>query len=124
MPTSLTRLAQLLRRLSHLEKLFLVLGVLVVLSQGIERLTGSRLPLSGLLTFLWVLLCIGLGIKYLMWLVRRTVWSLRNRLILAYLFIGVVPIILVLVMLGIGMYVLMGQVATYLMKPFEIVPMP
>jgi sigma-B regulation protein RsbU (phosphoserine phosphatase) len=101
--------------LPRLEKVFLALGLLVLVSWTIERLSGFSLPLTGLLRILWVAFGLVLGVKYLLGLVRRGVWSLRNRLILSYVLIGVVPIVLILAMLGIGMYVLMGQVATYLM---------
>ena len=47
---------------------------------------------------------------------RRFVWRIRNRLIVAYIFIGVVPVLLILAMLTVGLYVLMGQVATYLLS--------
>ena len=83
--------------------------------EALERLAGVALPLDGLLTLVFFTLAFFVGIKYLFRLFRRTVWRLRNRLILAYVFIGVVPITLILVMLGLGMYILMGQVATYLM---------
>ncbi len=73
------------------------------------------MPLDGLLNLVFFTLAFLIAIKYLFRLFRRTVWRLRNRLILAYVFIGVVPITLILVMLGLGMYILMGQVATYLM---------
>ncbi len=73
------------------------------------------MPLDGLLNLVFFALAFLIAIKYLFRLFRRTVWRLRNRLILAYVFIGVVPITLILVMLGLGMYILMGQVATYLM---------
>jgi phosphoserine phosphatase RsbU/P len=45
---------------------------------------------------------------------RRTIWRLRNRLIVAYLFIALVPISLLLVLAGISLYVLTGQVAAYI----------
>jgi phosphoserine phosphatase RsbU/P len=46
--------------------------------------------------------------------VRKTIWRLRNRLIVAYLFIAVVPVVLILVLVGIGAYLLTGQMALYL----------
>ena len=41
-------------------------------------------------------------------------WRLRNRLIATYIFIGIVPIVLIVSMLGIAMYMLAGQGAAYL----------
>ena len=46
--------------------------------------------------------------------VRKAIWRLRNRLIVVYLFIAVVPVALILVLAGIGCYVLAGQIAVYL----------
>src|SRR5437879_4065142 len=58
-----------------------------------------------------------LGVIVLVRLVRRNLkallWRLRNRLIVSYLFIAVVPIALILMLVGIAGYVLMGQMAVY-----------
>lgn len=45
---------------------------------------------------------------------RETIWRLRNRLIVAYLFIAVVPVVVILVIVGISAYFLTGQMALYL----------
>ena len=47
---------------------------------------------------------------------RKLTWRLRNRLIVAYLFIAVLPILLVLTLVGLGGYMLAGQVAAYLVR--------
>ncbi len=44
---------------------------------------------------------------------RRLMWRLRNRLIVTYIFIGVIPIILLLMMAGLAGYLFAGQFATY-----------
>ena len=41
-------------------------------------------------------------------------WRRRNRLIVTYMFIGVTPIVLLLLMAGVGSYVFAGQFATYI----------
>ena len=41
-------------------------------------------------------------------------WRLRHRLIVTYIFIGFIPIVLLLLMAGIGSYLLAGQFATYI----------
>jgi len=48
--------------------------------------------------------------------VRRIIWRLRNRLIVAYLFIAFVPIVLIAILVAIAGYVLVGQVAVYLVS--------
>jgi sigma-B regulation protein RsbU (phosphoserine phosphatase) len=45
---------------------------------------------------------------------RRAIWRLRNRLIVAYLFIAVVPIVLILTLVGWAGKGIIGQVAVYL----------
>jgi sigma-B regulation protein RsbU (phosphoserine phosphatase) len=47
-------------------------------------------------------------------LARRAIWRLRNRLIVAYLFIAVVPIVLILVLVLFAGKGIIGQVAVYL----------
>jgi sigma-B regulation protein RsbU (phosphoserine phosphatase) len=45
---------------------------------------------------------------------RHLMWQLRTRLIITYIFIGVIPIMLLLLMSGVGSYLLAGQFATYI----------
>lgn len=45
---------------------------------------------------------------------RRAIWRLRNRLIVAYVFIAVVPVALVAALVGIGAWILAGQIAVHL----------
>ena len=54
------------------------------------------------------------GLRMLRRSVKRTIWRLRNRLIVAYLFIAVVPIALIVILVGIGAYILTGQAGVYL----------
>src|ERR1035441_829768 len=49
-------------------------------------------------------------------LMRKAIWRLRNRLIAAYLFIAVVPIVLILLLAGLAGYTLIGQVAAYFVR--------
>ena len=42
------------------------------------------------------------------------IWRLRNRLIVAYVFIAVVPILLIVVLVASATYVITGQAAVYL----------
>ncbi|MGH9474855.1 MAG: PP2C family protein-serine/threonine phosphatase [Terriglobales bacterium] len=54
-------------------------------------------------------------IRVVVLLAAETLWLLRNRLILAYVFMGVVPVLLIAGMLGIGAYMFYGQYASYLL---------
>src|ERR1022692_4834810 len=45
---------------------------------------------------------------------HNLIWRLRNRLIVAYLFIAVVPIVLILALMLVTSYALVGQIAVYM----------
>ncbi|HMC61668.1 MAG TPA: SpoIIE family protein phosphatase, partial [Candidatus Solibacter sp.] len=47
---------------------------------------------------------------------RAIIWRLRNRLIVAYLFIAVVPIVLIVLLVAGTSYVVVGQMAVYLVN--------
>ena len=49
-------------------------------------------------------------------LIRRSIWRLRNRLIMTYVFIGLVPLVLIVILVGLGSYILAGQTAMYLVS--------
>ena len=48
------------------------------------------------------------------WALRHLMWRLRNRLMVAYIFIGVIPVVLLLLMAGVGAYLVASQFATYI----------
>jgi sigma-B regulation protein RsbU (phosphoserine phosphatase) len=84
---------------------------------GLNRLFSARN--GGGALDLWVLLLtttlVVLGfILGLRWFRRRFMWRLRNRLIVTYVFIGVIPLVLVLMMAVIASYLFAGQFATFL----------
>src|SRR5690349_3850652 len=100
------------RRLGPVEKAFVASVVLYLLLYAFS--TGF-LPqaLVGFAAFL-------LGLTALIRLARRAlrnaIWRLRNRLIAAYLFIAVVPVVLIIVMVSMTGYVVIGQMAVYLIN--------
>jgi sigma-B regulation protein RsbU (phosphoserine phosphatase) len=61
---------------------------------------------------LWFLSVVLLLLLY-GWLRRNLMWRLRNRLVVTYIFIGVIPILLLLAMGAITGYLFAGQFATY-----------
>ena len=94
----------------RLERLFALLFILwAILS--LTRAPGWTTTLPGIALFV-----IGavLGFRYLRTGIRRTLWRLRNRLIVTYVFVGVVPVFLILLLVLIGSYIIFGQVADYL----------
>ncbi len=72
--------------------------------------------LATLLALVLVVLGSVLAIGLIRGIVRKSIWRLRNRLIMTYVFIGMVPIVLILALAGIGTYILVGQVAAYLVS--------
>ncbi len=81
----------------------------------VERATGGA---SALLWFLFWGALIFAGGYYLGRLVgyvrQRLLWPVRRRLVVTYLFIAVVPILLILLLVGLGAYIINGQFAAFL----------
>lgn len=88
----------------------LVLGVVVAWSAE----TGT-LPGTGLLRFLALIAAFYL--LYRFWTRWRTqvLWSLRNRLIVAYVFIAIVPVVLLLIFAGLLGQIIYSQLGAYLL---------
>jgi sigma-B regulation protein RsbU (phosphoserine phosphatase) len=73
----------------------------------------SHTPQSGFLLFLAILAAIYLLVRGWIWARDNLLWSLRNRLIGAYIFIAVVPVLLLLAMAGLAAYLLYWQLGAY-----------
>ena len=100
------------RRLRWVTKTFYVLTALYAvlylagLAPALRSLTAFGALFFGLLSL------VGLVRRSL----RRAIWLLRNRLMLAYLMIAVVPIVLGLVLVFITSWAVIGQMAVYLVN--------
>ncbi len=55
-----------------------------------------------------------LGAKLILKAIRHSIWRLRNRLIVTYVFIGLVPILLIATLTLLALWAMSGQVAVYL----------
>jgi len=69
-------------------------------------------------TFFDFLAILALGyviVRGFLWARSRLLWSLRNRLVTAYIFIAVVPVLLLLTMAGLGAYLLYWQLGSYVL---------
>jgi len=73
---------------------------------GLRLLVALALYVSGLL----------FALQLIRRNMRRLIWRLRNRLIVAYLFIAFVPIVLIVILVAIGGYMLAGQTSVYLVS--------
>ncbi len=69
--------------------------------------------LGGWVGFLTFLAAVLFSILAFRWLKRRILWRLRNRLIVTYMFIGVIPAVLLVAMAVITLYGLAGQFAVF-----------
>jgi sigma-B regulation protein RsbU (phosphoserine phosphatase) len=101
-------------RLTPIDGIALVIVALYAIV-WIARFTGRELPLAGLVT-LFFFLSLGYWVFRIGgWTRTRLLWSLRNRLIIAYLFIAVVPVVMLLVLGGLSASILYRQLGGYLL---------
>jgi phosphoserine phosphatase RsbU/P len=85
---------------------------------AVQRLTRHVSPsmsasLGGWVTFLSLLAIVLLAIAGFRWLRSQLLWRLRNRLIVTYVFIGVIPVFLLVMISLITLYLLAGQFASF-----------
>src|SRR5207302_5777580 len=92
-----TFLASLKKNWSRLSWLEVVCAILVALGLLVE-LFGINGRVFRFLEFLAVVAGVYLIVRFVGWWRSRLLWSLRNRLIVAYLFIAVVPIISIVIL--------------------------
>ena len=103
-------LRQIWRRLSRID-VFALLLVLGGLSCSLLDLAGG---LASFVKFLAVLATVYVLVRLAGWWRTRLLWSLRNRLIVAYLFIAVVPILLIVTLAVLAGQILYSQLGAYL----------
>jgi sigma-B regulation protein RsbU (phosphoserine phosphatase) len=106
------RLKSFYRKLGHIEKAFLILVILAAV-------LAYAFPASfvGLLvTFAAWIAGFVVAIRLTRTGVKKLLWRLRNRLIVAYAFIAMVPIALILALVLVSTYGLTGQIAIYLVN--------
>lgn len=92
-------------------------GMAIVLL-ALEKLLGLLAPtwgdhLGGWVEFLTFLAVVLFSVLAFRWLRRRVLWRLRNRLIVTYVFIGVIPAVLLVTMALVTLYGLAGQFAVF-----------
>ena len=74
-----------------------------------------QLPLTSVLGFAAVWAACYLVVYAVAWARRKLLWSLRNQMSAAYIFIAVVPVLLLLSMAGLGAYLLYWQIGSYIL---------
>ncbi len=100
---TLRRSFAFLRRLSPLDRIAITVLIIYVLMH-LAAWAGRAIPLTGFVGFLSFLAVAFLLVRLIPWFRTTFMWTLRNRLIVAYVFIAVVPVILLLTMVGVGSY--------------------
>jgi len=102
-------------RVAHIACYLLALAALLFLLRGV---LGWFAPawgasLGGWAEFLAISAAVLFSFLGFGWLRRKILWRLRNRLIVTYVFIGVIPAVLLVAMAGITLYGLAGQFAVF-----------
>ena len=100
-------------------RLFLVAAALKLLVAVLRRVTG----VPGAIELLSSAATIGLmvSVGYFVWrlfllMKRRLLWRVRRKLILSYIFIGVVPALLIITFFTLGAFVISTNVSAYLFR--------
>src|SRR6266446_2289167 len=92
-----------------------ILSTLVVITGLLLQLLNFSAGPSSFLKYLAVLAAVYLLVRFIGWWRSRLLWSLRNRLIVAYLFIAFVPILLILTLVFLAGRILYSQLGAYLL---------
>src|SRR5713226_4440440 len=102
-------------RLARAACYFLGLDLLLFALQklfGLWKVSWGQ-ALSGWVGILSFLVIVLLGLLAIRWLKAKLLWRLRNRLIVTYVFIGVIPVVLLVAMAGFSLFLFAGQFASY-----------
>jgi sigma-B regulation protein RsbU (phosphoserine phosphatase) len=89
--------------------LFLLLALYLAL-----RLAGAAPWLRFIVGLAAFLMALAAAFQLARHAIRKAIWRLRNRLVVAYLFIAVVPVVLILTLVAIAAWAVIGQMAVYL----------
>jgi phosphoserine phosphatase RsbU/P len=108
-------LRRTLRPRTKLGKTTLWFGYLAAALEALRLIVrpGPSSMLTGWAGFLSVVFVLFGFLMVFRWVRRKLMWRLRNRLIVTYMFIGVIPVILLIAMALIAGYLFAGQFATY-----------
>jgi phosphoserine phosphatase RsbU/P len=104
------RFRSVLGRLGRLDIAFLLLLILALAGNALVPASVFQ----ALLVFAAFVAGVLVAFKWMAAGMRKLIWRLRYRLLVTYLFIAVVPIVLTLILAGVGIYILTGQVAAYM----------
>jgi sigma-B regulation protein RsbU (phosphoserine phosphatase) len=101
---------QKLKSLGKMEKTFaIVLAVYLLFA-----FAAPGREITGLVQLVCLIAGLILLFRYARKWIRKAIWGLRNRLLVAYAFIAVVPVFLIIVLACLGGYAMISQLAVYL----------
>src|SRR5579871_4952565 len=107
---TLRSIAASARKMGAVEKSFVAALVLYV----VLRVTFPNGSLQFIAGIAAIVLGFWIAIRLARKGIRTAIWRLRNRLLVTYLFIAVVPVLLIVTLAGLGAYALASQIAVYL----------
>ncbi len=100
------------RRVGGIEKAFLA----VLLLYALLYFSGIAPGFAAVVALAALVLALIAFVRLARRTLRAALWRLRNRLVAAYLLIAVVPVALILMLASIAAYVIIGQMAVYLVN--------
>jgi phosphoserine phosphatase RsbU/P len=104
-----------LRRTSLRDRIAFAVLVLYAIA-SLTAAHGITIPLSSLFGYFAFAATVYFCFRLLPWVRTHLLWRLRNRLIVAYVFIAVVPVVLLLTMAGLAAYGLYLQLGAHLLQ--------
>ena len=108
------KLALRFRKLSKIDKAFLIALFLRIAYGLFGTAAGFDLPGYTLVRFLFIAATLIFLVRSFPRLVRKVLWRVRHRLLVTWIFVGVVPIVLFCMLVAEGLYFLMGQTVGYM----------
>lgn len=111
---------QSLTTLGRWNQVLLILIALYLVSWPLEPLSATvytlRVVLQALLYVIGSLALVRLAYRAVRLLIRRFLWRVRHRMVMAYFFVGVVPLALALLLSALGGVLIFMPVAAYLVR--------
>src|SRR5260370_2927604 len=97
----------------------LALDLLLFAVQWLTRRASPAMSasLTDWVTFLSVLAIVLVALAGFRWMRSQLLWRLRNRLIVTYVFIGAIPVFLLVIISLITLYLFAGQFASFVVTP-------
>jgi sigma-B regulation protein RsbU (phosphoserine phosphatase) len=101
-------------QLTRIQRMTLILFVIVVTNWVMVSTTGYSILGGDLFTVFFIVFLILLTLTLIRPLTRKIVWRVRNRLLVTFFLVGVLPVVLMGAVVCLGFYLLVGATAGYL----------